>query len=94
MTMVPFDSNNFTLSTSPTNNGFAIILPNKFVVSVRWGNMNYCSNIRSEGCTLGSQTAEVAIFRPDGRIVGDFYDSVTPSMLLELMNKAAKMETN
>jgi len=92
MTMVPFDSNNFTLSTHNMNNGFSIMLPNNFVVSVRWGSMNYCSNRYNEGCTLGAQTAEVAIFDPNNRMVGDVHGHVDPAMLLDLINQASNMK--
>jgi hypothetical protein len=92
MTMLPFRHNNFTLSSHPTNNGFAIILPNTFVVSVRWGNMNYCSNRFNEYGTKGSETAEVAIFDPKDKIVGDVHGHVDPAMLLDLINQASNMK--
>jgi squalene cyclase len=75
---------------SCSNKGFRITFANGYALSVQWGPMNYCTNrntdtnwdtnwdiaMSAKDGLWESDTAEVAVFDPDDKLIDMAYDQV------------------
>jgi hypothetical protein len=71
---------------SCSNKGFRMTFANGYALSVQWGPMNYCTNrhihldadiaMSTEDGLWESETAEVAVFDPDDKLIDMAYNTV------------------
>ena len=69
---------------SCSNKGFRITFANGYALSVQWGPINYCTNrdinanwdiaMSAKDGLWESETAEVAVFDPDDKLIDMAYD--------------------
>ena len=93
---------------SCSNKGFRITFANGYALSVQWGPMNYCTNrgtntnwniaMSVKDGIYESETAEVAVFDPDDKLINMAYDQVQGHVyadeIVDLMALVAEGDEN
>lgn len=85
---------------STMNSGFQIVFDNGWEVSVQFGHMNYCDNrkfdapfnVHGASDFTECATAEVAVFTPDRKMLGDVMGYQTPDEVTRIMMVVASGE--
>lgn len=80
------------LHHSPIDRGFTAKFKNGWEVSVQWGTGNYGSNRGRSVTALPNEatTVEVAIFKPDGEVLGNPQGWQTPEQVAETLFRVSQ----
>jgi hypothetical protein len=85
----------FVVITDPSNQGFVVVFPNGYGLSVRWGTGShcdlYCEYEEHDEPPAFSSTAEIAVLDPAGKVVDEPEYYATSADLVQWMQRAASL---